>query len=564
MISINVNDLEKIGNGISNKKIYKINDDRLFIDFSQCNNKKYEIFNINYIPNDTELKRFVNINIFLEKNSCNVPKIYEYNNDKMILQNLGNNTLLHLGLNNLKYGTFQKALYKSIDWLIKLSNTPYQQNDYIVQRIYNATTLTLETQKFINTTLSNINLSDKINLESIIEIMIESIFINSKKCLIHRDFQSGNLIYCDDKLYAIDFQDSCLGIDLYDLVSLLYDLKISLSQSEKENLIQYYLKNSNIKYNNNVRQKIYLLATLRLCKSLTYRIKKYNENKNNLLLLEIKKGYNLLHELSGKLSLYKNFFDIIFKYLPTFDSNLISIILAAGKGTRMLSEKPKVLHYLFNNYLVEYPLRLSKLIGSDKVYTIVGYQAQNVINSLNDRIVKFIEQKEQLGTGHAVMQVTPYLENNKNSEKIDVLVLMGDCVALSYEIINNFICEFRQKKYSAGLLTSNINESARSSRVIRNSEGNYLGSVEFKDMTEEHKGIRETGCGIMIFKLNKLLETLPKLNNNNKQGEYYLPDVINILVKNGDEILAYKSDEIPETHGANTQNELKELEELLS
>ena len=130
-MSFDTKKLKVIGSGVSSKRIYKIDDNKLLVDFSLCNHEKYEIFNINHIPNDTELQRFININNFFLKNNCYVPEIYEYTSEKIILQNLGHNTLLNLGLNDLKYGIFQKALLKSIDWLINLSKVSYNNNDYI-------------------------------------------------------------------------------------------------------------------------------------------------------------------------------------------------------------------------------------------------------------------------------------------------------------------------------------------------------------------------------------------------------------------------------------------------
>lgn len=585
------NNLEIVGSGASSKKIYKIDDEKLLIDFSLCNYEKYEIFTINKIYEDTELKRFITINKFLNKYQLKVPHIYQFDNEKMIIQNLGNDTLLNLGLNQSNHYIFQNALKAAIDWIIKLKKIVIESYEYIAQRIYGKIDMKLELEKFSDTALFSISKNDDNTFNQNVKYILDKIFDNSDKCIIHRDFQSGNLMLCNNELYVIDFQDMCIGIPYYDLVSLLYDLKISISDSDRNNLLQYYIQHNNENMNNdeNIYEIIYLLASIRLTKSLTFRIKKYNQSNNGNngnnndhnnkdLLLEIKRGYNLLRSLQQKLKIYQNyhynsFFNIIFQYSNPNSYNLETIILAAGKGTRMKSanQSPKVLKKFLNNYLLEYPIRIAKLIGSNHINLVVGYQADQVIKIIgHDFPIQYTYQNEQSGTGHAVQQVYLDGKNHDYIKENDVLVLMGDTLSLNYHIIDKFITKFRSidqyniRKYSAGILTHQIDikKYPRVSRIVHDTNGNYLKSIEAKDLTPEYQEINETSCGVMIFQKDKLLDTLPLLKNDNKQNEYYLPDVINILAKQGHSILVHCDNNIPEIHGANTPEELAELENI--
>ena len=238
--------------------------------------------------------------------------------------------------------------------------------------------------------------------------------------------------------------------------------------------------------------------------------------------------------------------------------NIAIIVLAAGKGKRMESDLPKVLVNFLGKSMITHVIENIKDISS-KIIVVVGYKKEKIIDKLNEYNLTYMYQENQLGTGHAVL-VT---ENEFNNFSGDILVLFGDTPLISKEVINEFISFHQNNNFIASLLTKNSNNPYGYARIIRDKNGNFIKSVENKDLTEEYNNIKEINVGLMIFKSNVLFETLKKVNNNNSQNEYYLPDVINILSLSNN-IGVYNSDKIPELFSFNTIEELKEAEILNS
>ena len=167
---------------------------------------------------------------------------------------------------------------------------------------------------------------------------------------------------------------------------------------------------------------------------------------------------------------------------------------------------------------------------------VVGYKKELVKLELKNYSVEFVYQEKQLGTGHAVL-VT---ENEFKNFQGDILVLFGDSPLISNSVIHKFINFHKENNYVVSILTKNSVNPGGCARIVRNKDGNFLKSIENKDLTEEFKHIKEINVGLMIFN-SKILK---KVTNNNAQNEYYLPDVINILSTNN-EIGVYKSNKIP-------------------
>jgi UDP-N-acetylglucosamine diphosphorylase/glucosamine-1-phosphate N-acetyltransferase len=237
-------------------------------------------------------------------------------------------------------------------------------------------------------------------------------------------------------------------------------------------------------------------------------------------------------------------------------SNLSIIILAAGKGKRMNSVLPKVLVNFLGKPMINHVI--DNIIDiSSKNIVVVGYKKEMIMDELKKYNLTYVHQKEQLGTGHAVL-VTENEFNNFNGK---ILVLFGDSPLISKEVIIELINFHNNNNFVASLLTTNSNNPGGAARIIRNKNGTFIKSVENKDLTEELKNIKEINVGVMIFNSNILFETLKKVNNNNSQKEYYLPDVINILSVSNN-IGIYNSDKIPEIFAFNTIDELNKAEFL--
>ena len=206
----------------------------------------------------------------------------------------------------------------------------------------------------------------------------------------------------------------------------------------------------------------------------------------------------------------------------------MAIMLAAGKGTRMKSNKSKLVHKIYGKELVKRAVEATKNAGVDEVIAVVGYLKEQVQEVLKDT-VKYAVQEEMLGTGHAVMQATKYLEGKKGK----VLVLNGDVPILRPETIEKLLSKSIENKECATLLTAIYDNPNGYGRIIRDEGGNVKGIVEEKDASEEEKKIQEINAGVYCFDIEELLVALKEITPNNSQGEYYLTDVIKIMNDKG-------------------------------
>jgi len=232
---------------------------------------------------------------------------------------------------------------------------------------------------------------------------------------------------------------------------------------------------------------------------------------------------------------------------------ITTIILAAGKGTRMLSVQPKVLHKIANKPLLKHVYDLSSQLSDNCVHIVVGYGAEMVKQALNLPEVNWIEQLQQLGTGHAVQQASGFIAENDT-----VLILYGDVPLLKLATLNRLLLNASQQ--SVGLLTVNLENSTGYGRIIRNSLGKVVKIVEEKDATDAEKKIQEVNTGIMAVPGVKLKQWLNRLDNNNNQGEYYLTDIIEMAVNEGINIVTNQPEDIHEVLGVNNRIQLAQLE----
>lgn len=240
------------------------------------------------------------------------------------------------------------------------------------------------------------------------------------------------------------------------------------------------------------------------------------------------------------------------------------IILAAGKGTRMNNpETPKVLAKLNNKPLIYYVLNTSLKLEPQKIYLIVGYRKEQVIDYVKNEFssfinkIEFIHQNEQLGTGHAVKQVEPALKNHTN-----VLILAGDVPAISIETLKKFIQSHYEQKADVSVLSSSADNPTGYGRIIRNSNGDFLRICEDKDASEEEKSVNEINSGIYFLNTELLFPALEKIKQNNAQNEYYLTDIIEILRNEGKKVSAINCAYFQEIQGVNTNEQLLQIEKL--
>ncbi len=238
-------------------------------------------------------------------------------------------------------------------------------------------------------------------------------------------------------------------------------------------------------------------------------------------------------------------------------SGLDAIILAAGKGTRMKSARPKVLHEVGGKAMVERVLAATRKAGAEQVVTIIGFGADEVRAVLGDTC-EYVVQEEQLGTGHAVGLTEDVLETADV-----VMVVCGDTPLLRVETL----CKLRDVHMETGaaatVLTTFMDDPTGYGRVIRDATGNVMRIVEQKDATEKELAIKEINTGTYCFDGQYLWDMLAKVNCDNAQGEYYLTDVVGLLVAAGKKVAAAICDDADETLGVNSRRQLAEAEAVL-
>jgi bifunctional UDP-N-acetylglucosamine pyrophosphorylase/glucosamine-1-phosphate N-acetyltransferase len=238
---------------------------------------------------------------------------------------------------------------------------------------------------------------------------------------------------------------------------------------------------------------------------------------------------------------------------------LATIILAAGKGKRMKSDLPKVLHPLSGKPMIHYVIDTARQIGSDRIVLVIGHKKELVIEATKDLDVEYVVQEKQLGTGHAVLQTHALFKDFKG----DLMVLSGDVPLLKKETLHKLIEVQQNEDPLASLLTTFMPDPTGYGRVVRDENGYVSQIVEHKDANEEVRKINEINVGIYIFKCFPLFENLPTLSNENSQGEYYLPDIIKIYVQRGEKVVAIPTTDSQETHGINDLHQLKQAEKIL-
>lgn len=233
-----------------------------------------------------------------------------------------------------------------------------------------------------------------------------------------------------------------------------------------------------------------------------------------------------------------------------------SIILAAGKGTRMRSDLPKVVHELCGRAMINRVLDVTKEIGCGEDIVVVGYR-RDVVEDTIDREVKYAEQIEQLGTGHAVMQAKDYI----NPEDT-IFVLYGDMPLFTKETLENMMKYHEDTNADVTIGSVIFGEDCRYGRIIKDENGNVKKVTEYKDATDEERKISEMNAGPAIYNGAVLLDALSKLSNDNAQGEYYLTDVVEIANKEGKKVNSFVFENTDEAFGANSPEELAQAEAI--
>ena len=241
------------------------------------------------------------------------------------------------------------------------------------------------------------------------------------------------------------------------------------------------------------------------------------------------------------------------------EKKFCAVILAAGKGTRMKSDLAKVLHILNGKPLLYYSLDSARKAGAEKIVAVIGHQADIVRKEFADSGCIFVEQNPQLGTGHAVLQSKDVLADYKGL----TVILCGDVPLLKSETIKSLVDNHIASKAVVSVLTTIPPPPHAYGRIVKDNKGNVLKIVENKDATEEEKKIGEINTGIYCVDTKFLFSALGKVTNNNKQHEYYLTDIVEIAVREGQKVKSFIASDYIEVMGINTLEELTRAEKYL-
>ncbi len=237
-------------------------------------------------------------------------------------------------------------------------------------------------------------------------------------------------------------------------------------------------------------------------------------------------------------------------------TDLNIVILAAGIGKRMQSSQPKVLHLLAGKPLLGHVLDAARALSPKKICVVYGHGGEMVQRAINDNEIIWVQQEVQLGTGHALLQALPYLDDEGVT-----LVLLGDVPLIKVDTLDRLISKATENNFV--LLTTELDAPFGYGRIVKNqATGTIQAIVEEKDASESQLQIREVNTGIMVLPNSYLHEFLPKLQNKNSQGEYYLTDVIEMAVKAGVRVDAAHPAHGWEVLGVNSKSHLAELERI--
>ncbi|KEI00720.1 bifunctional UDP-N-acetylglucosamine diphosphorylase/glucosamine-1-phosphate N-acetyltransferase GlmU [Clostridium botulinum] len=235
-----------------------------------------------------------------------------------------------------------------------------------------------------------------------------------------------------------------------------------------------------------------------------------------------------------------------------------AVVLAAGKGKRMKSTLPKVLHKVCGKEMVNQVIDTLRKSDIQDIDLVIGNGAEEVKKATEDRKVMYSIQSEQLGTGHALMCAKDFLEGKDGV----VAVFTGDAPLITSKTVKDLI-EFHNKgEFKATILTALVDNPFGYGRIIRDNSGEVRKIVEHKDCTSDELKVNEINSGMYCFDIKELLNNLDKLQNNNSQGEYYLTDIIELLKEKGYKVGAISVD-LDEIRGVNSRVQLAEAEEIL-
>ena len=240
-------------------------------------------------------------------------------------------------------------------------------------------------------------------------------------------------------------------------------------------------------------------------------------------------------------------------------SDLLTIILAAGKGTRMKSKKNKVLHKIAGKKMINHVVDTAENISSDEVICVVGHQAESVKQAVSSKSIKFKLQSKQLGTAHAVFQAGKEIKDHKG----DVLILYADIPLIKQSTLNQMLNHHHDNFADLTIMTSILKNPNGYGRIVKDNSSKIIKIVEHKDTDENEKSIKEINSGIMCVDSKILDDALNNIDNNNEQQEYYLTDIVSYINGKDGRVISYQTEDPVEITGVNDRIALSKAEKKM-
>ena len=237
---------------------------------------------------------------------------------------------------------------------------------------------------------------------------------------------------------------------------------------------------------------------------------------------------------------------------------LAAIILAAGKGTRMDSVLPKVLHKVGGEPMIVHVIHTARDLNAEKIIAVLGYKYETVQKALANEAVECALQLKQLGTAHAVLQCQNLLSDFHGN----ILILYGDVPLIKVETLSKLMEIHEKEEAVSTILTTDLPNPTGYGRIMRDHDNSLMKIVEEKDATDEECQVSEINSGIYVFDAQTLFQLLPLVENNNSQNEYYLPDVVNLIIQEKGKVAIDKINNYIEIQGVNNTEQLTEVNEL--
>lgn len=238
-------------------------------------------------------------------------------------------------------------------------------------------------------------------------------------------------------------------------------------------------------------------------------------------------------------------------------SDIAAVLLAAGKGTRMRSERPKVLHELCGRPLLEYVLRAVREVGLETILPVIGFRAEEVQARFESGDLHWVFQQQRLGTGHALLMTESYLSEHPGQ----LLVINGDQPLLGSATLMEFIASHDPRRVGVSLLTARLEEPQGYGRVLRDGEGNFAGIVEEVDADEAQRALGEVNAGAYLFSSTRIFEYLKRVRRENRQGECYLTDTLAMYREEGLRVRLHLASDPTVAWGVNSRAELAKVAE---